>query len=63
MVRQPCYITTSRICCVEIIVTLIRLTEAAGLALALSAFASKPPEPVVDFAPNYNFSQPKTIGF
>ena len=56
MVRQPCYITTSRICCVEIIVTLIRLTEAAGLALALSAFASKPPEPVVDFAPNYNFS-------
>ena len=63
MVRQPCYITTSRICCVEIIVTLIRLTVAAGLALALSACASKPPEPVVDFAPDYNFSQPKTIGF
>ena len=63
MVRQACYITTSRICCVEIIVTLIRLTVAAGLALALSACASKPPEPVVDFAPDYNFSQPKTIGF
>ena len=45
------------------IVTLIRLTMAAGLALALSACASKPPEPVVDFAPDYNFSQPKTIGF
>jgi len=44
-------------------VTLIRLTVAAGLALALSACASKPPEPVVDFAPDYNFSQPKTIGF
>ena len=43
--------------------TLIRLTVAAGLALALSACASKPPEPVVDFAPDYNFSQPKTIGF
>ena len=63
MVRQPCYITTSRICCVEIIVTLIRLTVAAGLALALSACASKPPEPVVDFAPDYNCSQPKTAVF
>jgi len=63
MVRQACYITKSRICCVEIIVTLIRLTLAAGLALALSACASKPPEPVVDFAPDYKFSQPKTIGF
>ena len=43
--------------------TLIRLTVAAGLAVALSAYASIPPEPVVDFAPDYNFSQPKTIGF
>ena len=43
--------------------TLIRLTVGAGLALALSAYASTPPEPAVDFAPDYNFSQPKTIGF
>jgi hypothetical protein len=63
MVRQACYITTSRICCVEIIVTLILLPVAAGLALDLSAFASKPPEPAADFDPEYNFSQPKTIGF
>ena len=43
--------------------TLIRLTVAPGLALALSACASKPPEAVVDFAPDYNFGQTKTIGF
>ena len=43
--------------------TLIRLTVAAGLALALSACASKPPEPVVEFSPEHDFSQPKTIGF
>ena len=46
-----------------IIVTLIQLTVAAGLTLALSAFASKPPKPLVDFIPNYYFSQPKTTGF
>ena len=63
MVHQDCYITASRICCVEIIVTLIRLSVAAGLALSLSAYASAPPEPAVDFDPDYNFSQPKTIGF
>ena len=43
--------------------TLIRLTVAAGLALAVSAYASAPPEPVVDCVPDYHFSQPKTIGF
>ena len=43
--------------------TLIQLTVAAGLALALSGCASKPPEPVVEFSPDHDFSQPKTIGF
>ena len=41
---------------------LIRFTTALA-ALTLAACATKPPEPVVDFAPGYNFSQPKTIGF
>ena len=42
---------------------LIRFTTALVAALMLAACATKPPEPVVDFAPDYNFSQPKTIGF
>ena len=41
---------------------LIRFAAALA-ALTLAACATKPPEPVVDFAPDYNFSQPKTIGF
>ena len=41
---------------------LIRFTTALA-ALTLAACATKPPEPVVDFAPGYNFSQPNTIGF
>jgi len=47
---------------VEIVVKLIRFTAALA-ALTLAACATKPLEPVVDFAPDYNFSQPKTIGF
>ena len=42
---------------------LIRFTAALVAALTFAACATKPPEPVVDFAPDYNFSQPKTIGF
>ena len=42
---------------------LIRFTAALVAALMLAACATKPPEPVVDFAPDYHFSQPKTIGF
>ena len=41
---------------------LIRFATALA-ALTLAACATKPPEPVVDFTPDYNFSQPKTIGF
>ena len=41
---------------------LIRFTTALA-ALTLAACATKPPEPLVDFAPGYNFSQPKTISF
>ena len=41
---------------------LIRFTTALA-ALTLAACATKPPEPLVDFAPGCNFSQPKTIGF
>jgi len=63
MARQASYAMKSRICSVEIIVTLIRLTLAAGLALALTAYASKPPKPMVDSAPDCNFRHPKTIGF
>ena len=46
----------------EKVVRLIRFTTALA-ALTLAACATKPPEPLVDFAPGYNFSQPKTIGF
>lgn len=42
---------------------LIRLIMSALVAVTLAACATKPPEPAVDFAPDYNFSQPKTIGF
>ena len=42
---------------------LIRFTAALAAALTLAACATKPPEPVVDFDPEYIFSQPKTIGF
>ena len=42
---------------------LTRFTAAALMLLALAACATKPPEPVVDFAPDYNFGQTKTIGF
>ena len=42
---------------------LTRFTAAALMLLALTACATKPPEPVVDFAPDYNFGQTKTIGF
>ena len=47
----------------ESVVKLIRLAMSALVALALASCATKPPEPVVDFAPDYNFSQPKTVGF
>ena len=47
----------------ESVVKLIRLAMSALVALTLASCATKPPEPVVDFAPDYNFSQPKTIGF
>ena len=47
----------------ESVVKLIRLAMSALVALTVASCATKPPEPVVDFAPDYNFSQPKTIGF
>ena len=47
----------------ESVVKLIRLAMSVLVALTLISCATKPPEPVVDFAPDYNFSQPKTIGF
>ena len=42
---------------------LIRHTAATLILLAVAACATKPPEPVVDFAPDYDFGQSKTIGF
>ena len=42
---------------------LTRFTAAALMLLALTACATKPPEPVVDFAPDYDFGQTKTISF
>ena len=42
---------------------LIRHTVATLILLAVAACATKPPEPVVDFAPDYDFGQSKTIGF
>ena len=42
---------------------LIRSTAATLILLAVAACATKPPEPVVDFAPDYDFGQSKTIGF
>ena len=42
---------------------LIRPTAATLILLAVAACATKPPEPVVDFAPDYDFGQSKTIGF
>ena len=42
---------------------LIRHTAATVMLLAVAACATKPPEPVVDFAPDYDFGQSKTIGF
>ncbi|MEK9533925.1 MAG: DUF4136 domain-containing protein [Halieaceae bacterium] len=42
---------------------LIRHTAATLIMLAVAACATKPPEPVVDFAPDYDFGQSKTIGF
>lgn len=42
---------------------LIRHTAATLMLLAVAACATKPPEPVVDFAPDYDFGQSKTIGF
>ena len=42
---------------------LIRHTAATLILLAVAACATKPPEPVVDFAPDYDFDQSKTIGF
>jgi hypothetical protein len=44
-------------------VKLIRHTAATLMLLAVAACATKPPEPVVDFAPDYDFGQSKTIGF
>ena len=44
-------------------VKLTRHTAAMLMLLALAACATKPPEPVVDFAPDYDFAQSKTIGF
>ena len=38
-------------------------TAAMLMLLALAACATKPPEPVVDFAPDYDFAQSKTFGF
>ncbi|MDB4049347.1 DUF4136 domain-containing protein [Luminiphilus sp.] len=42
---------------------LIRLACTAIVIATLAACATKPPEAVVDFAPDYDFSQPKTIAF
>ena len=42
---------------------LIRHTAATLILLAVAACATEPPEPVVDFAPDYDFGQSKTIGF
>jgi len=44
-------------------VKLIRHTAATLIMLAVAACATKPPEPVVDFAPDYDFDRSKTIGF
>ena len=42
---------------------IIRLACAGFVIATLAAGATKPPEPVADFAPDYDFSQPKTIAF
>ena len=42
---------------------IIRLACAGIVIATLAACATKLPEPVVDFAPDYDFSQPKTIAF
>ena len=64
MPGQPCFISPPHsIQSLEKVLKLIRLTAALFAALTLVACATKPPEPAVDFAPDYNFSQPKTIGF
>ena len=42
---------------------LIRHTATTLILLAVAACATKPPEPVVDFAPDYDFGQSKPIGF
>ena len=44
-------------------VKLTRHTAAMLMLLALVACATKPSEPVVDFAQDYDFAQSKTIGF
>ena len=42
---------------------MIRLACVGIVMVTLAACATKPPQPVVDFAPDYDFSQPKTIAF
>jgi hypothetical protein len=47
----------------EIVLKPIRFVLITLVVLTLSACATKPPEPAVDFAPDYNFSELKTVGF
>ena len=47
----------------EIVLKPIRFVLITLVVLTLSACATKPPEPVVDFAPDYNFSELKAVGF
>ena len=42
---------------------LIPHTAATLILLAVAACATTPPKPVVDFAPDYDFGQSKTINF
>jgi hypothetical protein len=46
----------------ETIMKLIRLSLIGLIAITLAACATKPPEPVVDFSPDYQFGQTKTFG-
>ena len=41
---------------------LIRFSFMSLILIALSACATKPPQPVVDYAPDYQFGQAKTFG-
>ena len=48
---------------VETEMPMIRFLFIGVTIMGLAACATKPPEPVVDYAPDYDFGQSKTIGF